>query len=123
MIEVADINAELERAGGDDDAVAAFLKCVFRRCSYRQRERRMREINVNASLRQAITCRDPSCPLEQRHQVGAAIVTNEGVHLIDYNRANVRQNALGRFACAEQHRLERFGRDRQDVGPILDEPW
>src|SRR5258705_8328960 len=50
MIQVGDVDAELERGRRDDDAVGALLEGLLGSRPLRERERRMREVDVHASL-------------------------------------------------------------------------
>ena len=53
--------------------------------------------------------------LHQTHQVRAAVVCREGVHLVDDDRPDVAQQAFSRPRCRQEERLHRLRRDRQDI--------
>jgi hypothetical protein len=50
VVEIADVDAELECARGDNDAVGALLERLLGGGSLRERQGRVREVDVNATL-------------------------------------------------------------------------
>ena len=64
----------------------------------------------------------PGQPLQHRQQMPAAVVTGEGVHLVDDDRPQVGEQAAVLDLEADQHRFQRLRRGQQHVRRFPQDP-
>ncbi len=64
----------------------------------------------------------PGQPLQHRQQMPAAVVTGEGMDLIDHHRPQRREQPAMVNLGADQHRFQRFRSGQQHVGRIAQQP-
>ena len=69
-----------------------------------------------------VHAREAREPLDQAEGLPAAVAAQEGVHLVDHDKAQIVKQPWDRRVLVQQQRLERLGRDLQDAARALHEP-